>query len=136
MKNNKGFTLIELLVVVAIIGILATVVLASLGDARTKARDAAGKAAFSQARSDMELFLLDSGADGYQDGAASGECTTIVAEFTTSATANGASSIECNASATAYAYFGALAGGDVFCVDSTGYSGIPATAPTTGATAC
>jgi prepilin-type N-terminal cleavage/methylation domain-containing protein len=55
-KNQKGFTLIELLVVIAIIGILSSVVLASLNTARNRGADAAIKADLSGARAAAELY--------------------------------------------------------------------------------
>lgn len=56
MKKNKGFTLIELLVVIAVIGILASVVMASLNSARMKARDAKRKADMKQIQIALELY--------------------------------------------------------------------------------
>jgi len=60
-KLAEGFTLIELLVVVAIIGLLASVVLASLKTARTKARDAERKETIHQIQTALELYYNDNG---------------------------------------------------------------------------
>jgi prepilin-type N-terminal cleavage/methylation domain-containing protein len=55
-KRNKGFTLIELLVVIAIIGILSSVVLASLNSARRKGRDARRVADIKQVQLALEMY--------------------------------------------------------------------------------
>jgi len=54
-QKNKGFTLIELLVVIAIIGILSSVVLASLNSARKKGRDGRRIADLKQLQLALEL---------------------------------------------------------------------------------
>jgi type II secretion system protein G len=61
IKNNKGFTLIELLVVISIIGMLSSVVLASLNTARAKARDAERLAEIRQIQNALELYYNDNG---------------------------------------------------------------------------
>ncbi len=55
-SQKKGFTLIELLVVIAIIGTLSGVVLVSLGDARSKARDATRQSDMRQVVSAMQMY--------------------------------------------------------------------------------
>jgi type II secretion system protein G len=59
--QSKGFTLIELLVVMAIIGVLASVTLASLNSARAKANDAKRLGDIRSVQNALELYYNDNG---------------------------------------------------------------------------
>ena len=60
-QNNRAFTLIELLVVVAIIGILSSVVLASLNSAREKSNVALIKSTLKQLYAQAQINFTENG---------------------------------------------------------------------------
>jgi prepilin-type N-terminal cleavage/methylation domain-containing protein len=70
---RRGFTLIELLVVIAIIGILSSVVLASLNTARNKGNDASVKSNLSTIHTQAELAYDTNGNKYGTAGIAAGQ---------------------------------------------------------------
>lgn len=147
-KFNRGFTLIELLVVIAIIGILSSVVLASLNTARNKGSDAAIKSNLANIRSQAEIIYDGSGCYN-NTGAVGGDCTiladdgdcaaanteddsifenpTVAGQILAAATASGQglAGAECVASANGVAWVVTVplkTAGQYWCVDSTGAS--------------
>ena len=60
-KYQKGFTLIELLVVISIIGMLSSVVLASVAQARVKGKDAARMNQIHQIDLAIQLYISTNG---------------------------------------------------------------------------
>ena len=62
MRKKQGFTLIELLVVIAIIGLLSTLAVVALNNARQKARDAKRVSDIKQIQTALELYFNDASA--------------------------------------------------------------------------
>ncbi len=67
-RGKAGFTLIELLVVIGIIGVLASVVLASLNTARRKSRDARRVSDMKQVQLALELYFDSQNPTAYPAG--------------------------------------------------------------------
>jgi len=72
MRKQKGFTLIELLVVIAIIGLLSTLAVISLNNARQKSRDAKRVSDIKQIQTALELYYNDANGYPVTTGVASG----------------------------------------------------------------
>jgi len=60
-EKQKAFTLIELLVVIAIIGLLASIIMVSMNNARISARNTLRKADLKELASALELYANDNG---------------------------------------------------------------------------
>lgn len=75
MPTKRGFTLIELLVVIAIIGMLSSVILASLNTARQKARDARRLSDMKQIQTALELYYDTNRAYPNSGGAWRSQCS-------------------------------------------------------------
>jgi type IV pilus assembly protein PilA len=135
--NKKGFTLIELLVVIAIIGILSSVVLASLNTARGKGSDAAIKEDLNNTRAQAELFY-DNNSQSYANvctdtttagiqtalNAAKSAAGVATALNTTIGNAGSAGTVSCHSTAAGWAAEAPLktTTSAFWCVDSTGKS--------------
>ncbi len=143
---RRGFTLIELLVVIAIIGILSSVVLASLNTARAKGTDAKIQSEIRSVQVNAEIFY-DNNGNSYgsaNTGTTCGGSGTLwvstsnpnIQQIVTDLEAVSATiTTLCTSSSTGFAIQHQLTSptGTVrFCADSTGKVGTSSTALTAG----
>ena len=108
--HSRGFTLIELLVVIAIIGLLSSVVLASLNTARAKGRDAVRLSELTQLQTAVETYYVDHGyypqscAGAWAWGGASSAFSSCVTNYITAITPSYIGSLPLDPGTNGYGY--------------------------------
>jgi prepilin-type N-terminal cleavage/methylation domain-containing protein len=129
MNYKKGFTLIELLVVIAIIGILSSVVLASLNSARDKGADAAVKANLNGVRAQAELVYDTAG-----NYTTVGADANVQRAYAAADSANGGNSVASTTASSTYWMMAAQLKSSTqwYCVDSNGKATTTSTTITSG----
>ena|SRR3569832_1558885 len=145
---ERGFTLIELLVVIAIIGLLSSVIIASLNSARSKGSDASIKSNLETIRTQAEL-VYDNNSQSYatmcSDATIAAALSSAASNVssgsvdTTLTDAGATTKVSCHAAAngSAYAVQAPLKSATGYwCIDSTGVAKSEAAAILASATAC
>ncbi len=147
VSRSRGFTLLELLVVIAIIGVLSSIVLASLNTARDKGNDTGVKANLATSVSQAALYYEEHGnsygsADNTGGGASCTAANTLFADPTLSAAVEGANKdngprpVVCASTPTEFMVAAQTTNGKYWCVDSTGVKREISNAPDNEDTAC
>lgn len=124
-KSGAGFTLVEIMLVVALTALVATIILASMGESRKEAKDAAIKTSLAEIRKAGELLYHETASyEGVCDPSSTGGDDTLseLGDFgpVEDYIEKQGGTIFCRESEETYAVISTLNRGDCWCVDSLG----------------